>query len=150
MTNHWNDLQNADVILIMGSNAASNHPISFKWINKAIDRGAKLISVDPRFTNTSAKAHIFARLRSGTDIAFLGGMIKYIQENDLIQKEYVVEYTNASFLIDEKFDFKDGLFSGYDAKGRKYDKSTWKYQVDANGIPKMDKTLQNPNSVFSC
>ena len=148
MTNHWNDLQNADVILIMGSNAASNHPISFKWINKAIDRGAKLISVDPRFTNSSAKAHIFARLRSGTDIAFLGGMIKYIQENDLIQKEYVVEYTNASFLIDEKFDFKDGLFSGYDAKGRKYDRSTWKYQVDANGIPKMDKTLQNPNSVF--
>ena len=148
MTNHWNDLQNADVILIMGSNAASNHPISFKWINKAMDRGAKLISVDPRFTNSSAKAHIFARLRSGTDIAFLGGMINYIQENDLIQKEYVVEYTNASFLIDEKFDFKDGLFSGYDAKGRKYDRSTWKYQVDANGIPKMDKTLQNPNSVF--
>ena len=148
MTNHWNDLQNADVILIMGSNAASNHPISFKWINKAIDRGAKLISVDPRFTNSSAKAHIFARLRSGTDIAFLGGMIKYILDNNLIQKEYVVEYTNASFLIDEKFGFEDGLFSGYDAKGRKYDRSTWKYQVDANGIPKMDKTLQNPHCVY--
>jgi formate dehydrogenase major subunit len=148
MTNHWNDLQNADVILIMGSNAASNHPISFKWINKAIDRGAKLISVDPRFTNSSAKAHIFARLRSGTDIAFLGGMIKYILDNNLIQKEYVVEYTNASFLIDEKFGFQDGLFSGYDAKGRKYDRSAWKYQVDANGIPKMDKTLQNPHCVY--
>ena len=148
MTNHWNDLQNADVILIMGSNPASNHPISFKWINKAIDRGAKLISVDPRFTNSSAKAHIYARLRSGTDIAFLGGMIKYTLENDLIQKEYVVEYTNASFLIDEKFDFKDGLFSGYDPKGRRYDRSTWKYQVDASGIPKMDKTLQDPNCVY--
>jgi formate dehydrogenase major subunit len=148
MTNHWNDLQNADVILIMGSNPASNHPISFKWINKAIDRGAKLISVDPRFTNSSAKAHIYARLRSGTDIAFLGGMIKYTLENDLIQKEYVVEYTNASFLIDEKFGFEDGLFTGYDSKGRKYDRSTWKYQVDASGIPKMDKTLQDPNCVY--
>src|SRR4030042_232697 len=143
MTNHWNDLANADVILIMGSNAASNHPISFKWINKAIEKGATLISVDPRFTNSSAKAHIFARLRSGTDIAFLGGMIKYILDNNLIQKEYVVEYTNASFLIDEQFGFADGLFSGYDAKKRSYDKSTWKYQVDDSGIPKMDKTMQN-------
>ena len=148
MTNHWNDLANADVILAMGSNPASNHPISFKWVTKAMEKGAKLISVDPRFTNTSAKANIYARLRSGTDIAFLGGMIKYILDNDLIQKEYVVEYTNASFLIDEKFDFKDGLFSGYDAKGRKYDKSTWKYQMDANGLPKTDKTLQNPQCVY--
>ncbi len=148
MTNHWNDLANADVILAMGSNPASNHPISFKWVTKAMEKGAKLISVDPRFTNTSAKANIYARLRSGTDIAFLGGMIKYILDNDLIQKEYVVEYTNASFLIDEKFGFEDGLFSGYDSKGRKYDRSTWKYQLDANGLPKMDKTLQNPQCVY--
>ena len=148
MTNHWNDLQNADVILVMGSNAASNHPISFKWINKAIEKGAKLISVDPRFTQTSSKAHIYARLRSGTDIAFLGGMIKYILDNERMQKEYVAEYTNASFLIDENFGFGDGLFTGYDPKGRKYDRSTWKYQVDASGIPKMDKTLQNPRCVY--
>ena len=134
-------MQNADVILIMGRNPASNHPISFRWINKAMEKGAKLISVDPRFTNSSAKAHIYARLRSGTDIAFLGGMIKYILDNDLIQKEYVVEYTNASFLIDEKFGFQDGLFTGYDAKGRKYDRSTWKYQVDAKGIPKIGQDL---------
>jgi formate dehydrogenase major subunit len=148
MTNHWNDLANADVILAMGSNPASNHPISFKWVTKAMEKGAKLISVDPRFTNTSAKANIYARLRSGTDIAFLGGMIKYILDNDLIQKEYVVEYTNASFLIDEKFGFEDGLFSGYDSKGRKYDRSTWKYQMDANGLPKTDKTLQNPQCAY--
>ena len=148
MTNHWNDFANADVILIMGSNPAENHPISFRWINKAIDKGAKLICVDPRFTKSAAKSHIYAPLRSGTDIAFLGGMIKYILENNLIQKEYVVEYTNASFLIEEKFGFQDGLFSGYDAKGRKYDRSTWKYQLDANGLPKMDKTLQSPNCVY--
>jgi formate dehydrogenase major subunit len=148
MTNHWNDLANADVILAMGANPASNHPISFKWVTKAMEKGAKLISVDPRFTNTSAKAQIYARLRSGTDIAFLGGMIRYILDNNLIQKEYVVEYTNASFLIDEKFGFGDGLFSGYDAKGRKYDKSSWKYQVDAKGIPKTDKTLKDPRCVY--
>ncbi len=148
MTNQWNDFANADVILIMGGNPAENHPISFRWVNKAIEKGATLICVDPRFTRSAAKAHIYAPLRSGTDIAFLGGMIKYILDNDLIQKEYVVEYTNASFLVDEKFGFEDGLFSGYDPKGRKYDRSTWKYQLDANGLPKMDKTLQNPHCVY--
>jgi formate dehydrogenase major subunit len=148
MTNHWNDIANADVILIMGSNPAENHPISFRWINKAIEKGAKLVCVDPHFTKSAAKSHIYAPLRSGTDIAFLGGMIKYILENDLIQKEYVVEYTNASFLIDEKFGFQDGLFTGYDSKGRKYDRSTWKYQLDAGGIPRMDKTLKNPHCVY--
>ncbi|UCE62422.1 MAG: molybdopterin-dependent oxidoreductase, partial [Phycisphaerales bacterium] len=84
-----------DVILIMGSNAAENHPISMKWVNKARENGAKLISVDPRFTRTSAVADIYAPMRSGTDIAFLGGMINYILENDLIQEEYVKEYSNA-------------------------------------------------------
>jgi len=148
MTNHWNDLANSDCILIMGSNAAENHPISFKWVTKAIERGATLISVDPRFTRTSSKAHIYAALRSGTDIAFLGGMIKYILDNELYDKEYMVEYTNAAHLINEKFDFQDGLFSGYDAKTRKYDKTTWSYQVDENGIPKRDRTLQNPFCVF--
>jgi formate dehydrogenase major subunit len=148
MTNHWNDLANADVILIMGGNPAENHPISFRWVTKAIEKGAKLICVDPRFTHSAAKAHIYASLRSGTDIAFLGGMIKYILDNDLIQHEYVVEYTNASFLVNEKFGFQDGLFAGYDAKKRSYDRSTWKYQVDDKGIPIQDKTLRNPGCAF--
>jgi len=148
MTNHWNDIANADVILIMGSNPAENHPISFRWVTKAMEKGAQLVVVDPRFTHSAAKAHIYAPLRSGTDIAFLGGMIKYILDNNLIQKEYVVEYTNASFLIDEKFGFQDGLFSGYDGKGRKYDKATWKYRLDDKGIAQMDKTLQNPSCVY--
>ena len=78
MTNHWIDIANSDCILAMGSNPVKNHPISFKWMSKAMDRGATLISVDPRYTRTSGKAHIYAPLRSGTDIAFLGGMIKYI------------------------------------------------------------------------
>ena len=148
MTNHWNDLANADVILIMGGNPAENHPISFRWVTKAMEKGAKLICVDPRFTHSAAKAHVYASLRSGTDIAFLGGMIKYILDNDLIQTEYVAEYTNASFLVDEKFGFQDGLFTGYDANKRSYDRSTWKYQVDDKGIPSQDKTLRNPRCVF--
>lgn len=148
MTNHWNDIANSDAILIMGSNAAENHPISFKWVTKAIERGATLISVDPRFTRTSSKAHIYAPLRSGTDIAFLGGMIKYILDNELYNKDYVLEYTNASLLVNEKFYFQDGLFSGYDEKTGKYDKATWSYQVDDKGIALQDRTLTNPNCVF--
>ena len=76
MTNHWNDIANADVIMAIGSNPAENHPAAFGHITEAKERGAKLISVDPRFTRTSAKADIYACIRSGTDIAFVGGMIK--------------------------------------------------------------------------
>ena len=148
MTNHWIDIGNSDCILIMGSNAAENHPISFKWVTKAVEKGATLIHVDPRFTRTSAKAHIYTALRSGTDIAFLGGMIKYIIENKKYFAEYVANYTNASFILVDGYDFKDGLFSGYDAKNRKYDKSTWAFVMDDKGIPKKDLTLENPRSVF--
>ncbi len=148
MTNHWIDIRNSDCILIMGSNAAENHPISFKWVTEAMKGGAKLISVDPRFTRTSSKADFYTSLRSGTDIAFLGGMIKYILENDKYFREYVAEYTNAAFILSDKYDFKDGLFSGYDAKARKYDKSMWGIEKDAKGNPKKDRSLQDPRCVF--
>lgn len=149
MTNHIVDLKNTDCALIMGSNAAENHPITMKWLMKARDqRGAKIIHVDPRFTRTSAVADIWAPLRPGTDIAFLGGMIKYIIDNELYHKEYVVNYTNATFVIKEGFDFKDGLFSGYDPVNRKYDVSTWDYEVDAEGNPVKDFTLTHPRCVF--
>jgi len=151
MTNHWIDIKNADVILVMGSNPASNHPISMKWVMKAKERGAKLIVVDPRFTQTAAKADVYAAMRSGTDIPFLGGMIKYILDNNLEFKEYVLKYTNASFLVNP--DFKgpgelNGLFSGYDEKTRKYDKKTWSFQMDEAGIPKKDLSLKDPNCVY--
>jgi formate dehydrogenase major subunit len=132
----------------MGSNAAENHPISFKWVMKAKERGAKLINVDPRFTRTSARADFYTSLRSGTDIAFIGGMIKYILENEKYFKDYVVNYTNASFIVDEKFDFNDGLFSGYDPSTRRYDRSSWGLVRDKNGIPERDLTLQHPRCVF--
>ena len=163
MTNHWNDIANSDCILAIGSNAAENHPASFGYIMKAKDKGAKLISVDPRFTRTSAKADIYAPLRSGTDIAFVGGMIKYVLDDiernpDNYNMTYITEYTNASYLIAP--DYKgpaelEGLFSGYagslnetDGGKRKYDKSSWQYQMDAQGIPKKDKTLKDPNCAF--
>ena len=156
MTNHWVDIRNADRILIIGSNAAENHPISFKWVTQAIENGAKLIIVDPRFTRTSSKAHLYAKLRSGTDIPFIMGMIKYVLDD--IEKNpqnynltYVREYTNASFLIDPGFKLPadlNGVFSGYNDSKRAYDKGTWKYQKDEKGIPKKDKTLKNPNCVF--
>ncbi len=148
MTNHWIDLKNSDCILIMGSNAAENHPISFKWVTKAQEAGGKLIHVDPRFTRTSAKADIYAPLRSGSDIAFLGALISYIIEKNLIFKEYVVNYTNASFIVGKDFDFKDGMFSGYDEATRKYDKSKWKFEMDDKGVPKRDNTLADPRCVY--
>ncbi len=151
MTNHWIDVKNADVILVMGANPAENHPISMKWVLRAQEKGGKLIVVDPRFTRTAAKANIYAPMRSGTDIAFLGGMIKYILDNHLYFKDYVVNYTNAAFLVNP--DFKGpgelkGLFSGYNDKTRKYDKKTWSYQMDEKGIPKKDLSLKDKNCVF--
>ena len=151
MTNHWIDIRNADVILIMGSNAAENHPISFKWVMAALGKGAKLISVDPRFTRTSAKADIYAPLRSGSDIAFLSGMMRYIIENKRYDEFYIKNYTNAPFLVNEGFKMPgdlDGIFSGYDPKKRKYDKKSWAFQKDDNGVVKKDKSLSNPMSVF--
>ncbi len=151
MTNHWIDIRNADVILVMGSNAAENHPISFRYVLEAKARGAKLLSVDPRFTRTSARADVFAPLRSGTDIAFLGGMINYILEHDLYHRDYLRLHTNATFLVDPRFKMPgelDGLFSGYNAATRSYDKSTWGFQRDARGVPKTDPQMQDPYCVF--
>ena len=148
MTNHYIDFRNSDVILNMGSNVAENHPVSFKWIQAAKDKGAIFIHVDPRYTRTSTKADIFARLRSGTDIAFLGGMIKYLIDNNMYDEFYVKNYTNASFIVNPKYNFDDGLFSGYDLNKRTYDKSTWALEKDDQGIPKRDMTLQDPRCVF--
>jgi len=148
MTNHYNDFKNADVILNMGSNVAENHPVSFKWIQAAKDKGALFIHVDPRFTRTSAKADLFTRLRSGTDIAFLGGMIKYILDNNLYDEFYVKNYTNASYIVGPRYAFDDGLFSGYNPSQRGYDSSFWAIERDENAIPKRDMTLQNDRCVF--
>lgn len=148
MTNSWTDIAMSDCILLMGCNPAENHPISMKWILRAKDKGAKLFHVDPRFTRTSAKASLYVPIRSGTDIAFLGGLIKYILDNDLIQRDYVLNNSNASFVVNEKYEFKDGLFSGYNPEKKSYDKSSWSFDRDEKGTPVRDMTLQHERSVY--
>jgi len=91
MTNHLGDMQNSKVILIMGANPAVNHPVGMQHILKGKENGAKIISIDPRYTKTSAHADLFARIRTGTDIAFLYGMIRYIVKNNLHDKQYLDE-----------------------------------------------------------
>ena len=97
-------------------------------------RREQLIHVDPRFTRTSAKADLYAAVRPSTDIAFVGGMIRYVIDDmeanpGNYNMTYVKEYTNASYLVHPDFtgpaDTLDGLFSGWD--GSKYDKTTWAY-----------------------
>ncbi len=164
--------------MIMGSNMAECHPVAFRWPMKAKEKGAKLIHVDPRFTRTSAMCDIHAPIRAGTDIVFLGGLVNYIinserWNSDPFYKEYVVNFTNAATLINPEYkDTEDmeGLFSGFDAEGRRYDNASWSYQREeaaemtkAAGeeqtyddllkerLPakaKTDPTLEDPNSVF--
>jgi formate dehydrogenase major subunit len=148
MTNHWLDLQHSKVFLIAGSNAAENHVMSMKWIQKARAKGAKIIHVDPRFTRTSAMADVFARIRPGTDIAYLGAIISYIIENRLYDDEYVRLHTNAAFLTSEGFTFEEGLFSGFDAEKHKYDNATWAYQLDKDHLPKKADSLDDPRCVL--
>jgi formate dehydrogenase major subunit len=130
MTNGWIDIKNTDMMLIMGGNPAENHPCGFKWAMEAKrNRNAKLISVDPRFTRTSSTADLFCQIRAGTDIAFLGGLIRYAVENNRIAKDYLINYTNAAFIVKDGFKLpEDGLFSGFDAAAGIYDKSTWNYE----------------------
>ena len=148
MTNHWNDLQHADALLILGANPAENHPISFRWILKAKEKGAKLITVDPRYTRSAALSDLYAPMRSGSDIAFFGGMINYILENNLYFEDYVLNYTNASFVVGKEYHFNDGLFSGYDEDGRKYDNASWAFETDDDGNVVKDPTLQHERSVY--
>ena len=150
MTTNLIDIQNSDVIMVT-SNMAENHPVGFQWVMKAKERGAKVIHVDPRYTRTSAAADLHVPLRSGTNIAFFGGLMHYAMEKNLFFKDYVVHYTNASFLIDPAFKTPtdlDGLFSGFDEAKRAYDRASWKYQLDGEGNPRRDLSLKDPNTVF--
>lgn len=192
MTSHWCDFQNSDVILVIGSNAAENHPVSSRWLHKAHDKGGTWIVVDPRYTRTAEQADMYCPIRSGTDIAFFGGLYNYIVENliepglqayldtgamDDYNFEYLLNYTNASYLLDPEFSFdpETGLWSGWDEKTSKYSNHSWHYQIEsetqwdtsANGDynwavqpgvpeftpptvehPKKDMTLRDPMSVY--
>lgn len=149
MTNHWIDIKNTDAVLIIGSNAAEHHPVAFKWIMRARDNGAVLMHVDPKFSRTSARCDFHVPLRSGTDIAFLGGMVNHIIAKDLYFKDYVANYTNAAFVVGKDYAFEDGIFSGYDPKTRTYDRSKWEFEKGPDGGPVMDPTLKNERCVFN-
>lgn len=150
MTNGWTDIKNADVILCMGGNPAENHPCGFKWaIEAKKTRNAKIVSVDPRFTRTSAVADLYSPIRTGTDIAYLLGIIRYALNTGRFHEEYVKIHTNAPLLINPGFGFEDGLFTGFDEASGSYAKrDTWGYQLDAKGMAKSDPTMQDPNCVL--
>jgi formate dehydrogenase major subunit len=140
------DLLNSDAILIMGSNMAENHPVAFQWVLEARERGAQVIHVDPRFSRTSAMANIWAPLRAGSDILFLGALIRYVLETGKEFRDYIVHYTNAPCILPEDFqdtEDLDGLFSGWDANNKKYDHSTWSYKQGQR-----DETLRHPRCVY--
>jgi formate dehydrogenase alpha subunit (EC 1.2.1.2) len=150
MTNNWIDIRNADVILIMGGNAAEAHPVGFKWVIEAKkNRGAKLVVVDPRFNRSASVADQYAPIRPGSDVAFLSGIVNYLLSHDKIQHQYVRDFTNASLIVREDYHFDDGLFSGYDAAARQYDRSSWAYELGADGLVKRDETLSHPRCVFN-
>jgi formate dehydrogenase major subunit len=150
MTNTWQDIKNADVVIVMGGNAAEAHPCGFKWVMEAkIENGAKLAVIDPRFTRTASVADLYAPIRPGTDIAFLNGLIRYLLEKDAIQHEYVRHYTNAGLIVKEGFGFDQGLFSGYDEEAKTYDRSTWDFELGDDGFAKADDTWQHPRCVMN-
>jgi formate dehydrogenase-N alpha subunit len=149
MTNGWTDVQNADVILVMGGNPAENHPVGFRFVMEARrKRKAKLVCVDPRFNRTAAVSDVYVPIRAGSDIAFLGGLIHHAISKNLIQRDYVKLHTNAAFLVREGYGFKDGHFTGWNQETKTYDKSTWQYELDGSGYAKVDPTLEHPRSVF--
>ncbi len=163
---------NADAILIMGSNMAENHPVGFQWVMEAKERGAKIIHVDPRFSRTSAVADIWAPLRAGSDVLFLGGLINYVLEHGKEFREYVVNYTNASAIVGNDFqdtEDLDGLFSGWHSEKKKYDPASWGFagcppcgeEQETDGAQAkegntaqdlspcgFDRTLQHPKCVY--
>ena len=174
-TGFQQDLQNADCILIEGSSMAEAHPVGFRWVMKAKERGAKVIHVDPRYSRTSAMADKHVPIRAGTDIAFLGALIRYVLETESYFREYVLRYTNAATIVCDQYeDTEDlgGVFSGFDPETGEYDRKTWMYEGGEvasaagerehasqafdektgagmmTGQVESDETLQHPRCVF--
>src|SRR6185436_15960530 len=147
MTNHWRDIRHADLIMINGANPAEAHPVGFQWMMRAkTERGAKMIHVDPRFTRTSAVSDTHLRIRTGTDVAYFGGLINYVLENNLYHKEYVEWATNAGFVVSTDYAFKDGMFNGFNTQTGAYNTAAWAYETDG-GTARLD--LNHPRSVLN-
>lgn len=150
-TTAQNDLANADCVLIMGSSMAEAHPVGFRWVMAARERGATVIHVDPRFTRTSACADQWLPLRAGSDIVLLGGLVRWVLEHNRCLRDYIVHFTNAAVILKPDFvdaEDNDGIFSGWDEEQRRYDPSSWKYEGDDTGHPRRDPTLTHPRCVY--
>ena len=131
---------------------AEAHPVGFRWVMKAKERGATIIHVDPRFSRTSTLADIWVPIRAGSDIVFLGGLIRHVIEHDLFFRDYVVHYTNASCILRDEYadpeDNADGYFSGWNEDKRAYDRQSWLYKGEGLSHPERDPTLQDRQCVF--
>lgn len=151
MTNHWVDIKNTDLVLVMGGNPAEAHPCGFKWVVEAkVTRKARLVVVDPRFNRTASVADYYAPIRTGTDIVFLGGVIHYLLANNKIQHDYVKAYTDFTFLVREDFEFHEGIFSGYNEEKHAYtNRTSWHYELGPDGYVKVDETLTHPRCVYN-
>ena len=153
------DLQRTDCMVVMGSNFAENHPVGFRFVMKAQEQGGKLIHVDPRFTRTSAVADLYAPIRAGSDIAFLGALINYVINSkrwneDPFFKEYVVSYTNAATLINPEFRKQNkvdetGFFAGWKPDTRSYDTKLWSYQTEVGNAPPGNATPTTDTQGFA-
>lgn len=158
-TTFLQDLKNSDCILIEGSNFAECHPVGYRFVMEAKERGAKIIHVDPRFTRTSAVADLYVPIRSGSDIVFLGAIINWLLRNERYFKEYVAHYTNASNIVTEEFrdtEDLDGLFSGWqggsNAQGAHsdgYDTTTWRFEKNEDGSLARDLEMTHPRCVLN-
>jgi formate dehydrogenase major subunit len=148
MTNHWRDIRHADLIMINGANPAEAHPVGFQWMMRAkTDRGAKMIHVDPRFTRTSAVSDRHLRIRTGTDVAYFGGLINYVLQNNLYHKEYVEFATNAAFVVKDGFKFDEGMFNSFDETKKTYNTADWSYDLGPDGMALLD--INSPRSVLN-
>jgi formate dehydrogenase major subunit len=145
------DLANADAVLIMGSSMAEQHPVGFRFVVDAREKGATVVHVDPRFSRTSAMADIWVPIRAGTDLLFLGALINYVLENGRDFREYVLHYTNAATIIREDFaDTEDlgGLFSGWRDDEQKYVVDSWLYEGKGTGGAQPDETASGAHGLW--
>ena len=155
MTNTLPDMRNASQVLIVGANPAADQPVAMRWVFEAQDRNAaSIIVVDPRLSRTAAKATDHVKIRPGTDLALIGGMINYVLSDpkNPYHENYVIRNTDATFLLNRRFlsaqDLR-GVFSGFDEESRTYDKSTWKYRLEPSGMPRQDINVEEPRTVLN-
>jgi formate dehydrogenase major subunit len=149
-TNPWTDASNADLIFVLGSNPARSAPVAMRHIIAAKSRGAKLVTVDPVITETASISDLHCFIRPGADAVFLLGLVRQAIITSSVNRDYLIEYTDASCILRSDFDYDPAksLFSGYDAARKRYNTETWEYERDERGNPRRDEELRNIRTVY--